>query len=124
MVHQTISKYSIALLLLAMPLLHSCYYDVEEELYPSTTCNTATMSYQNDVLPILTNSGCISCHGDLATIDLNGYTDVKIHVDNGSLLGSIKHESSYRAMPDNQPKLDKCTIDKIAAWIADGAANN
>lgn len=107
-----------------MLFLHGCYYDVEEELYPSTPCTINGMSYQNDIVPLLLNNGCITCHGDLSTLDLNGYDDLKIYVDNGSLLGAIKHESSYRAMPDNQPKLDKCTIDKIAAWITDGAPNN
>ena len=82
------------------------------------------MSYQNDIVPLLSNNECITCHGNLATLNLKGYDNVKIYADNGSLLGSIKHESTYRAMPDKQPKLDKCTIDKISAWISDGAPNN
>ena len=112
------------LLIFSIVLLQSCYYDVEEELYPATSCETDNMSYQNDILPLLTSNGCIGCHGDLATLDLNGYNDIKIYVDNGSLLGSIKHESSFRAMPDNQPKLDQCTIAKIESWILNGAPNN
>lgn len=105
-------------------LLQGCYYDVAEELYPSSACETQNMSYQNDILPILQNSGCIGCHGDNSSIDINSYEDLKVYVDNDALLGSIKHSDGYRPMPDFQPKIDQCLIDKIEAWIYDGAPNN
>ncbi|MBT8326555.1 MAG: hypothetical protein KJP21_02450, partial [Bacteroidia bacterium] len=121
---QLIGKNLIIVVLFSIVGIQSCKYDVEEELYPSTPCETNAMSYQTDIVPILTNNGCISCHGDLATLDLNGYSDLKIYVDNEALLGSIKHRDGFRKMPDNQPKLDQCTIDKIESWIYDGALNN
>lgn len=105
-------------------MVSSCYYDVEEELYPGGGCETANMSYTNDIIPILTNNGCLGCHGDLATLDLTGYQDLKIYADNGALLGSIRHENGYRPMPDNMPKIDQCDIDKIAAWIEQGTLEN
>jgi len=58
------------------------------------------MSYTTDVLPILTNNGCIGCHGSSSTTKLDTYGNVKTNVDNGSLLGSINHEDGFRPMPD------------------------
>ena len=119
-----INKNILTVLILISILSVGCFYDVEEELYPTTECETVNMSYVNDIVPILENNGCNSCHGDLASLDLNSYADLKPYVDNGSFLGSIKHEDSYRAMPDNSPKIDPCLILKLEAWIADGAPNN
>lgn len=124
MVHQTTNKLVIFTLFLLMLIFHSCYYDIEQELYPSVGCETSNMSYANDILPILNSKGCISCHGDLATLDLNGYADLKIYVDNGRLFGSINHDAGFRPMPDFQPKIDQCSIDKIKSWIDAGAPNN
>lgn len=102
----------------------SCSYNNVEELYPQTGCDTDSLSYQNDIVPILENNGCIGCHGNTASLDIDGYDDLKITVDNGSLLGSIKHSDGFRPMPDFQPQIDQCLIDKIEAWIYDGAQNN
>ena len=121
---QTTKKLILLSILSLTLVLHSCYYDVEQELYPNTGCETANMSYANDILPILNSKGCIGCHGDLATLDLNGYADLKIYVDNGSLYGSINHDVGFRPMPDFQPKIDQCSIDKIKSWIDAGAPNN
>ena len=82
------------------------------------------MSYTTDILPLLTSNGCIGCHGSSSTTQLDSYENVKINVDNGSLLGSINHENGYRPMPDFRPKIDQCSIDKITSWINDGALDN
>lgn len=120
-----ITKISVVLLLgLCMAFISACYYDVEEELYSVDKCETYDMSYSNDIVPILTNNGCLGCHGDLATLDLNGYADLKVYADNGALMGSVRHENGYRAMPDNMPKIDQCDIDYLAAWIEQGAKDN
>ncbi len=106
--------------------LTSCYYDVEENLYPSTGCNVANVSFTNDIKPMLLNS-CLSCHNNTdlqGNITLETYDDVLKYVNNGSFLGSIKHSSGYKAMPQNGNKLDGCRISKIEAWINAGALNN
>jgi hypothetical protein len=106
--------------------LSSCYYDSEEDLYPSTACSTENVSYTNDVQPILINS-CLSCHNNTdrqGNITLETHEDVVIYVNNGSFLGSIKHASGYKAMPQNATKLDDCRIAKVEAWITAGALNN
>lgn len=86
------------------------------------------MSYQEDVIPILTRNGCIGCHNTTnpgGSVNLDNYDDVKISVSNESLLGSIKHSDGFKPMPlGRTSKIDACDIDKIESWIYDGAENN
>lgn len=106
--------------------LSSCYYDSEENLYPSSGCSTENVSFSNDVKPILLNS-CLSCHNNVAlqgNITLETYDDVIVYVNNGTLLGSIKHDGGFKAMPQNANKLDDCRISKVESWINAGALNN
>ena len=116
-------------IILALALLAgSCYYDVEEELYPSGNCNTANVKFSATILPILQEQ-CYACHTNATKslgggISLEGYTNLKPYVTNGKFLGSIKHQSGYVPMPDNSPKLSSCRISQIEKWIADGANND
>ncbi len=107
-------------------MISSCYYDVEEELYPSGNCDTENMSFSQDVMPVF-NQNCNICHAtgvEQGNIILDTYEDVLPHLTNGALLGSIRHDNGFEPMPQGQPQLSACTIEKIAAWIADGAPNN
>ncbi len=107
-------------------LFIGCYYDVEEELYPSNDCETADMSLATDITPILNNYNCNGCHSaasNSGSVDLEGYTALKIWVDNGVLLKSIKHDGAS-PMPKAAPKMAQCDIDKVAAWIQQGAKDN
>lgn len=122
MVHQTI-KYTF---FIAAVLLTGCYYDVEEVLYPAGTCKTDNMSYVTNIEPILQRN-CYVCHSaaaNTANITLEGYEPLLTYVTNGRLLGAIRHESGFVAMPQNASKLIECDIAKIEQWIADGAPNN
>jgi len=104
----------------------SCYYDNEEELYPEDTCKTDDMSYSNDIVPILEDN-CYSCHdqaNNQGGVTLEGYSNLKAYVDNGKLLGAIKHEPGFSEMPQDEPQLEQCQIDKIEAWIDQGALDN
>lgn len=109
-------------------LFVGCYYDVEQELYPTINCNTTGMSYATDVVTILTNNSCISCHNNTnpqGSIKLDTYADVKINVDNGRLLGSVNHDAGFKQMPQGSTtKINQCSLDQLQAWIADGALNN
>jgi mono/diheme cytochrome c family protein len=108
-------------------LLQACYYDVGEELYPGG-CDTSEMSYASDVVAILTNNQCIACHSAVSpggSVRLDDYTNVKIYVDNGRLLGSIKHDFGFSPMPKGQTnKIAPCDIDQIRSWIDAGALDN
>ena len=103
-----------------------CYYDSEEDLYPNTSCDTSAVSYSSTILPILQNQclGCHSANANSGSVNLEGYAQVKIYVDNGKLLGSIQHGSGYSPMPKDQPKMEPCTINRVASWISAGALNN
>jgi hypothetical protein len=105
--------------------LTSCSYDKPEEIKP-VVCDLTDLSYADDIAPILKDN-CYECHGPdkmEAGIRLDSYNDVKTVVDFNLLLGVIRHDSGYPAMPDNRPKLDQCSIDKIASWIAQGTKDN
>jgi hypothetical protein len=113
-------------LLLIVGFGSGCYYDVEEELYPDTGCRVQNMSYQADILPILT-SRCYVCHSAAANnggISLEGYASLQRYVDNGQLLGAIRHDGGFSPMPKNAPQLPACQIEQIQAWIATGAPDN
>ena len=106
-------------------LASGCYYDIEEELYPNS-CNTDNVTYNTTIVAIL-DRDCLGCHGDLSQnggINLDGYDRVKKHVDNGKLIGSIRHESGFSAMPQGKSKLTDCAIEKIQVWIDQGAPDN
>lgn len=114
-------------MLFGMIIFASCYYDNEEELYPSTMCITENMSLQSDIVPILQHN-CYSCHSIAAApanrnVILEGYDNLIKYVNNGQLVSAIRHESNY-PMPQNAPKLSSCNISKIESWIDAGALDN
>jgi hypothetical protein len=118
-------KIVFLLCVLLSTTLAGCYYDVEEELYPSD-CDLTNVTYQATVAPIL-SSYCLGCHStaaNLGSVRLEGYDAVKNYVNNGRLLGSIKHSPGFSPMPKDSPKIPSCAITQIERWIADGALNN
>lgn len=103
-----------------------CYYDVEEELYPSLECQTTDVTYSNQVVSII-EAACYKCHDaehNFGNITLEGYDNLKNYVDNGQLLGAIRHDPGFSPMPKNEPQLIECDIEKIEAWINEGAPDN
>lgn len=112
---------------LTLTIWTSCYYDVEEDLY-NTQCDTAGVGFAADVSPLIT-AQCLQCHSAASApffgnVNLETYNDVKVYVDNGKFIGSIRHDSGYSPMPQGQAKFSSCNISKIEKWIADGALNN
>ena len=107
--------------------ISSCYYDVEEELYPAQFCDTTeTPSYTMKVVPIM-DQHCTGCHGGsspTAGVVLDTYNGVKQRVDDGSLFCTITHSSGCSPMPDDAPKIPSCDIIKIQRWIESGALND
>jgi hypothetical protein len=117
---------SIYFFIMLSLFVSGCYYDNEEELYPVNTCNTIEMSYNTDVLPILQDN-CYTCHdqaSNLGGVTLEGYANLINYVENGKLLGVIKHEQGFPEMPLGNPQLAQCQIDKIEAWVNQGSPNN
>ena len=127
-------KWSIAGKLLAVVFFSaiifiSCTKENEEDLQPKINqpvCDTVNMMFTKDVLPIITLN-CYSCHGNgqvMGGINLDGYVRIKRQVDNTQLINVIRHSPGYAQMPQGQPKLAQCDIDKIEGWIKRGALNN
>ena len=113
-------------LLIGMAFLTSCYYDVEENLYPVNDCSTLNMSYQQNIAPILQRN-CYACHSaaaNTANVTLEGHGELIKHVNSGRLLGAINHQPGFKPMPQGASKLIECDIAKIEQWVADGAPNN
>jgi mono/diheme cytochrome c family protein len=108
-------------------LLAGCYYDKEQDLYPSVTaCDTSAVTYSGKVLSII-QSNCYSCHGSgntLGDVNLDGHTNLKVFADNGKLSGAINHRTGFSQMPQGGSKLSDCDIQAIEKWISDGSPNN
>jgi hypothetical protein len=121
-------SFHIRILALGAILFSSCYYDVESELYPFSTCSSTNASYTSDIVPIVRRS-CFSCHSndnapENGNVNLESYENLVHYVHNGMLMGSIHHENGFEPMPQNASKLSDCEISKIESWIAHGAFNN
>jgi hypothetical protein len=114
-----------------MLILQACYNDKEEIIYPaSANCDTTSnVSYSLSITPII-NAHCLACHGSRVynssggKLNLEGYSNIFIPVNNGSLLKSIQHEPGAPPMPKNSAKLSDCDILTIKKWIDAGAPNN
>jgi mono/diheme cytochrome c family protein len=119
---------NFALLALAIFTVTSCYYDKADLVYPPpAACDTSTVTYSSQVVPIL-STNCYTCHSGSAAsgggIKLDTYTTLKVQVSNGKLLGAIEHRSGYSAMPQGGAQLPSCDIAKFRTWIRAGAINN
>jgi len=114
-------------LLIAMVSLQSCYYDVEEELYPNQTCDTtAAVTFAANIQPILARN-CTSCHTGAsanAGVDLSTHNGVAAVALNGQLVGAITHAAGFSPMPQGASKLPECNINQIKKWVEAGALNN
>jgi hypothetical protein len=121
-----ISNLAILGLLLSL-MTTGCYYDKAYELIPGTEpCDTVNYAFYENVTPIL-DQNCVECHHTTFAaggVNLENYDGVKQTVNNGTLLGSIRHEQGFSPMPDGAPQLDPCTIRTIELWIDDGAPDN
>ena len=119
-------KLKTILYLLCLSALSACYYDSEEDLYPTVECDTVDVTYTEKILPIIRNN-CYGCHdqaSNFGNITLEGHDQLKRYVDNGQLLGVIRRESGFSPMPKNGPPLVDCDIEKIEVWIQQGAPDN
>lgn len=116
-----------AIILFAMLILSSCYYDNKEDLYIfyQNQCDTTAISYSLDIEPIMT-AQCVSCHNTnsaAGNVNLDSYEHVKASGQSGSLYGTVTATNGYNIMPESGPMI-QCNIDKISAWINAGMPNN
>ncbi len=118
-------------------LLSACSYTNASDTPPTPCALPQTVSYQNNVLPIL-KEDCYSCHNakDYQTLtsgtlnmedfsQLHEYTLTSNGHNNTSfLIGNIRHDPGFVAMPYGGGKLDDCEIATIEAWVNAGAPQN
>ena len=89
-------------------------------------CDTTKFTYAADIQPIF-DKYCKGCHSGAAAqkgIMLDTYTGTSAVVNSGRLLGTIRHEAGFVAMPYGGSKISDCEITKIEKWVAAGAQNN
>jgi hypothetical protein len=115
-------------LLIFVFTFHSCYWDNEEDLYPSSgsNCDTTQVTYSGTIAPIM-STYCNSCHN---TATANGgvitdtWTGLSTVVNNGKLYNAVNWVDGVNNMPQGGQKLSDCNLAKINKWIADGAPDN
>jgi hypothetical protein len=98
---------------------------------PENACkqeiDTTRFRFKNNIYPIIKNN-CFGCHNDKSehqnTIRLQTYEQVRMYALNGQLLGSIRHKSGYKPMPENGAAIDEKYIRIIEKWVNNGALNN
>ncbi len=107
--------------------LISCSADSKEELFESVMCDTINISYSETIVPVLENN-CYDCHGNssefIGAFPFEDFEDLLQVVNDGRLINSINHRPGTTNMPYQRGKLDQCTIDKIEAWVNNGALDN
>jgi hypothetical protein len=120
---------SLAVYIMIIFSVVSCYYDSEEALYPSIggSCDTTNVTFSGTIKPMLSNN-CYSCHSNAtaasfgAGIRLENYADVKANAT--SVQGAVKHSSGFSPMPKNGGKLNSCLISQFDVWVGDGMPDN
>lgn len=130
-------KYILTSLLFLSAVVFSCSKSSEDNYTDpdpnpgggnNNNCDTTGMSYQNDIVPIL-SANCYTCHGENSNsgsmgIVLEGHSNIKPRADAGTLMGVITHSSGFPAMPKDGAKLSECNINKIRSWVENGALDN
>jgi len=84
-------------------------------------CDTTHVTFKASVDPIF-QTNCYGCHSATnasGNIDLTNFDQLSILINNGSLLGSIRHDAGYSPMPKGSSKLSDCEINTIAIWVRD-----
>lgn len=99
-------------------MFSSCYYDNEEELYEyynqSNPCDTAAVSFANDIMPMIQGNCVTGCHvaGGTGNGIFENYAEVKAKVDNGSMQQRVVITQD---MPPGTSLTD-CQISQMEAW--------
>ena len=85
-------------------------------------CETDALSYTDDIKPIIdANCATAGCHAANTSRPMGTYESVRDYALDGSLVTRINLPvSNPQSMPPTGP-LDDCTIEKIEAWVNDGA---
>ncbi len=113
--------------IISQVFISSCAKLNEEDILDDFRyCADDSVSFQNNVLPIL-NADCNSCHAGASAeegVELTDYANVQLYAGSGDLMGVLDHVSGLAPMPYGKPKLNDCKIETIRKWIDEGMRNN
>ena len=90
-----------------------------------STCDS-TFTYAARIQPLM-DKWCVGCHSTSnpgGSYDLSNYNGVVKAVTNTRLLGSIKQQSGFSAMPQGSSPISDCDIIAVTKWINAGHPNN
>lgn len=108
-------------------VFQSCEKDSVDSLNQNASdCDTFQLTFSQTIYPII-ESNCKSCHSGSAPsagVSFDSYAGIKAAADNGSLMGTIRHENGWSPMPKNVNQLSACDIRKLEIWIENGSQNN
>lgn len=89
-------------------------------------CDATATSFKENIQPLF-KTYCYGCHqanDQQGNVSMEDYEHILDYVRDGSLLGSMKHERDYDAMPLYLDKMTDCQIAQVENWITEGALNN
>ena len=123
-------KYLLFVLLFLF--LFACKHN--ETITPSSVanneifCDTTVVSYSKDVMPVL-KQYCYACHAGSAAINGYNFADFNniqiLALDTFHYIPNVIDTNSHLRMPPKgYPIPDKCSINKMRAWVNSGAKNN
>ena len=126
---------ALFLSMLSLALLAGCK-DSGTEPEPATPPSAATVSFSQQVLPILSAKGCTGCHGGSGGLIVGTVADLLKGGNHGPAVvagdgaGSnlvkklISPPPFGQRMPLGGSQLPDSTINVIKTWINEGAKNN
>jgi hypothetical protein len=85
----------------------------------SAGCDTITPTYALTIQPII-QTYCLGCHSDpqpAGSINLSTYDAVKAVAGGTRLMGAIRQEPGYFAMPKTGDPLSTCQVAEFQKWI-------
>jgi hypothetical protein len=85
----------------------------------SAGCDSSNVTYTSSIKPIV-SSWCIGCHGGSNPangLSLETYSEVVACANSNRLMGALRHETGYYAMPKGGEMLSTCEINLFQKWI-------
>jgi hypothetical protein len=114
------SFWTYVMLMVVMLGSPGCYYDNEEELYPSNFCVTENISFNTSIRPLIqTRCALPGCHAGMVSPDLTQDQNIHAIANDGRLKARVI-DRIPPAMPPTGP-LPSCETQQLQAWLDQGA---